>query len=148
MCQLKSCPPNYLFLDHCPFHGVPGSLPGGGALMDAGGGADLSLEKERLCGAGACFKPRVFLSPHLPSRLPAHWFHRLDIHIPGNCWVHLFSFLKKNLLMNLYNIASVLCLGFSACGILVSWLGIKPALPASEGKVLTTGLPGRPWVNF
>ena len=72
MCQLKSCPPNYLFLDHCPFHGVPGSLLGGGAVMDAGGGADLSLEKEILRAAGACFKPRVFLSPHRPSRLPAH----------------------------------------------------------------------------
>lgn len=49
MCQLKSCPLNYLFLDHCPFHEVPGSLPGGGAVMNVGGCADLlSLEKERL----------------------------------------------------------------------------------------------------
>ena len=32
--------------------------------------------------------------------------------------------------------------GHEACGILASQPGIKPALPALEGDVLTTGLPG------
>ena len=45
-----------------------------------------------------------------------------------------------------YNIASVLYFGFfghEACGILASQPGIKPAPPALEGEVLTTGLPGK-----
>ena len=33
--------------------------------------------------------------------------------------------------------------GREACGILAPRPGIKPALPALEGKVLTTGLPGK-----
>ena len=32
--------------------------------------------------------------------------------------------------------------GLKACGILAPWPGIKPA-PALEGKVLTTGPPGK-----
>ena len=31
--------------------------------------------------------------------------------------------------------------GCEACGILAPWPGIKPAPPALEGRVLTTGLP-------
>ena len=45
--------------------------------------------------------------------------------------------------------------GLEACGILAPWPGIKPAAPALEGKVLTTGLPGKSlhiflksWVPF
>ena len=33
--------------------------------------------------------------------------------------------------------------GFKANRILAPWLGIELALPESEGKVLTTGLPGK-----
>ena len=33
--------------------------------------------------------------------------------------------------------------GRKACGILALWPGIIPAAPALEGKVLTTGLPGK-----
>ena len=33
--------------------------------------------------------------------------------------------------------------GREACGILAPWPGIKPAFPALEGEVLTTGLPGK-----
>ena len=33
--------------------------------------------------------------------------------------------------------------GPKACGILVSRLGIEPSPPALEGKVLTTGPPGK-----
>ena len=33
--------------------------------------------------------------------------------------------------------------GHEACGFLAPRPGIKPATPALEGKVLTTGLPGR-----
>ena len=36
-----------------------------------------------------------------------------------------------------------LVFGHQACGILAPQLGIKPAPPALEGKVLTTGLPGK-----
>ena len=46
-----------------------------------------------------------------------------------------------------YNIASVICcwvfFGWQACGILALSSGTEPALHALEGKVLTTGLPGR-----
>ena len=35
--------------------------------------------------------------------------------------------------------------GPEASGILVSWSGIEPAPPSLEGKVLTTGPPGKPW---
>ena len=49
-----------------------------------------------------------------------------------------------------YSTFSVLCFGFflflfghKACGILVPQPGIKPATPALEGKVLTTGPPGK-----
>ena len=31
-----------------------------------------------------------------------------------------------------------------ACGILVPWPGIEPASPALEGKILTSGCPGKP----
>ena len=33
--------------------------------------------------------------------------------------------------------------GHEACGILALWPGIEPTTPALEGKVLTTGLPGK-----
>ena len=33
--------------------------------------------------------------------------------------------------------------GYKACGILTPQPGIKPTPPALEGKVLTTGLPGK-----
>ena len=33
--------------------------------------------------------------------------------------------------------------GHEACGILAPWPGIEPSPPALEGKVLTTGLPGK-----
>ena len=45
-----------------------------------------------------------------------------------------------------YNIASVLCLVFLASrhvGVLAPQPGIKPTPPALEGKVLTTGPPGK-----
>ena len=34
--------------------------------------------------------------------------------------------------------------GHEACGLLVPWPGIKPAHPALEGEILTTGLQGHP----
>ena len=37
----------------------------------------------------------------------------------------------------------VLVFGHEACGILASWPGVKLTPPASEGKVLTTGQPGK-----
>ena len=37
----------------------------------------------------------------------------------------------------------VLAFGCEACGVLVSQAGIEPTLPALEGKVLTTGPPGK-----
>ena len=45
-----------------------------------------------------------------------------------------------------YFIVFVTCFGFFgqvACGILASWPGIEPTPPALEGKVLTTGQPGK-----
>ena len=43
-----------------------------------------------------------------------------------------------------YNIDSVLCfIGREACGILASQPGMEPKPPALEGKLLTTGLPGK-----
>ena len=45
-----------------------------------------------------------------------------------------------------YYTASVLCFGFfgrEACGILAPRPGTEPTLPALEGEVLTTGLPGK-----
>ena len=32
--------------------------------------------------------------------------------------------------------------GPEACGILATWAGFEPALPATEGEILTTGPPG------
>ena len=37
--------------------------------------------------------------------------------------------------------------GHEACGILATRPGIEPTPPALEGKVLTTGLPGKSWIN-
>ena len=45
-----------------------------------------------------------------------------------------------------YSIASVLCFWFfsqEACGVLSSQPGIESEHPSLEGKVLTTGLPGK-----
>ena len=36
-----------------------------------------------------------------------------------------------------------LVFGRKVCGFLAPWPGIKPAPPALEGEVLTTGLPGK-----
>ena len=36
--------------------------------------------------------------------------------------------------------------GYKACGILAPWLGIRPAPPALEGKVLTTDHQGSPTI--
>ena len=33
--------------------------------------------------------------------------------------------------------------GHEACGIFASWPGIEPTSPELEGKILTTGLPGK-----
>ena len=38
--------------------------------------------------------------------------------------------------------------GRKACGILAPRPGIEPVLPALEGKVLTTGLPGKSLEHF
>ena len=35
--------------------------------------------------------------------------------------------------------------GRETCGILAPQPGIEPATPALEGKVVTTGLPGKSW---
>ena len=58
-------------------------------------------------------------------------------------WCGLFL---KSLLTFFYNIASVFMFWFiccEACGISSPQPGIEPAPPAFEGKVLTTGLPGK-----
>ena len=52
-----------------------------------------------------------------------------------------------------YNIASVLYIYIfdqEACGILASQPGMEPTPPALEGKLLTTGLPGKSlsWHNL
>ena len=36
---------------------------------------------------------------------------------------------------------------YKACGILAPWPGIKPAPPASEGEVLTTGPSGKSHIH-
>ena len=38
--------------------------------------------------------------------------------------------------------------GFEACGILVTQSGIKPGPPALEGKILTTGPPGKSQFDY
>ena len=38
--------------------------------------------------------------------------------------------------------------GHEACGILAPQPGIKPTLPEWEGKVLTTGPPGKPLKSY
>ena len=38
--------------------------------------------------------------------------------------------------------------GHKTCGILALWPGIKPAPPALEGEVLTTGPPGKSLNDF
>ena len=40
------------------------------------------------------------------------------------------------------------CLDCEACGILAPQLEIKPESPACEGKILTTGLPGKSYFIF
>ena len=42
----------------------------------------------------------------------------------------------------------VLGFGHKACGILDPWPGIEPAPLAFEGKVLTTGLPGKSYIIY
>ena len=65
--------------------------------------------------------------------------------------MHLFvSFL--NLFLSLYwicyHVASVLCFGHRSYRILVPQPGIELLLPALEGKVLTIGPPGKPYLSF
>ena len=42
----------------------------------------------------------------------------------------------------------ILVFGYEACGILVPSPGIEPAPPALEGKVATTGLPGKSLLQY
>ena len=49
----------------------------------------------------------------------------------------------KSLYWICYNIVSVWFFGCEACGLLGPWPGIEPVPCALEGKVLTTGLPGK-----
>ena len=68
-----------------------------------------------------------------------------------NSIIHFTSFLKiffdvdhfKSLYWICYSIASVLCFGFLAHGILAPRPGIEPVPPALEGKVLITAQPGK-----
>ena len=57
-------------------------------------------------------------------------------------------FLYGPFLKSLLNLLHCFCFTFcffswDACGILGPWPGIEPTPPALEGKVLTTGLPGK-----
>ena len=53
-------------------------------------------------------------------------------------------FLKSSLNLLQYSFCFMFWFsGCEACGILALWPGIKPAPPAVEGKILTTGLPGK-----
>ena len=74
-----------------------------------------------------------------------------DVHvlIPGEIFFFKFflmwTIFKKSLLNVLqYCFCFMFCFfGHEACGVLAPWPGIEPTPPALEGKVLTTGPPGK-----
>ena len=55
-------------------------------------------------------------------------------------------FLKSLLNFWVRGVGVVLVFGHEACAISAPRLGIKPATPALEGEVSTTGPPGKSWV--
>ena len=67
------------------------------------------------------------------------------LYISSNtCCFFLFFFFKSLLNFLQYCFCFMFWFfGREACGTLVPWPGIKPAPPALEGEVLTTGLPGK-----
>ena len=60
----------------------------------------------------------------------------------------LFMFKVFIDIFTIYLLFYVLVFSHKACGILAPWLGIEPAPPALEGKVLTTGPPGKSHTYF
>ena len=74
------------------------------------------------------------------------WAQRNDtVFLRSYKLVDLASFLKSllNLLQYCLLYILVFWLGWGACGILALWSGVKPAPPALEDEVLSTGLPGK-----
>ena len=81
------------------------------------------------------------------------------IYVPKTCWacfiVFKIFFLYRPFFKVFMEFVTILLLfyvswGHQACRILAPWLGIEPTPPALEGKVLTTGPPGKsgPCTNF
>ena len=74
------------------------------------------------------------------------WAQRSDIvFLRSYKLIDLACFLKSLLNLLQYRLFYILVfwLGWGAGGILALWSGIKPAPPALEGEVLSTGLPGK-----
>ena len=57
-------------------------------------------------------------------------------------WTNFKVFIEFVTILLLFHV-SFWFFGPEACGILAPWAGIKPTPPAVEGKVLTTGPPGK-----
>ena len=78
------------------------------------------------------------------------WIFKMKrlILFPSNTFLRTFfdvdHFFKSSLNLLQYSFCFMFWFsGCEACGILALWPGIKPAPPALEGKILTTGLPGK-----
>ena len=99
--------------------------------------------------------PVEFVQPWLLGSFSSVWFHRFGVRTKNFFSSFFFLmqiiFFLKSLLNLLQYCFCCLCFGFlghQACGILVPWPGIKPASPALEGEVLTTGLQESPFNVF
>ena len=72
------------------------------------------------------------------------WVQRSDIvFLRSYKLVDLACFLKSLFVTILFALHFGFLAGVGACGILALWSGIKPAPPALEDEVLSTGLPGK-----
>ena len=92
-------------------------------------------------------RPLQWKRDSLTTGLPEKsWFSQFSF------FFKIFFFFKWNVFKSLLNLLqySVSCFpffGHEACGIFIALPGMELALSTLEGKVLTSGLPGKPWFS-
>ena len=95
--------------------------------------------------------PSVSASEHWDTLLESFWTPHQQLACflwPWPVWAHFLMCRARVLTFGVRDEALLLvCLWpyYTACGIFVPRLGIEPTSPAVEGRVLTTGLPGKSW---
>ena len=151
---------HFAFLYRALSCSIPVLLRVGSCLALARSRAQLTHHDTYLEGGRGCLVPKWrSLSGSLQGqlRLPAYltfWEVQFspEILVCTGLFLKLFFFLMWTIFKVLIEFVTILLLfyilvlGHKVCGIFAPWAGIKPTPLALEGKVMTTGLPGKSYV--